>query len=72
MPMSEPASRELPALYLADPFAIGPVRCPGCTGEVVIEAISAHGRGARRTARCVECGLRLSQETRPIPGRRVA
>ena len=71
MPIPEP-SRELPAIYLADPFASGPVCCPWCAGEVVIDAIAAHGRGARRTAFCRECGLRISQETRPIPGRRVA
>jgi hypothetical protein len=70
--MPEPAPRELPAIYVADPFAAGPVRCPWCADEMVIEDVTAYGRGARRTARCEGCALRMSQETRPIPGRRVA
>ena len=72
MAIPDPAPSELPAVYLADPFAVGPLGCPRCGAEVVIEDVAAHGRGARRTARCQGCGLRLSQETRPIPGRRVA
>ncbi|HEX3607571.1 MAG TPA: hypothetical protein VH134_16730 [Candidatus Dormibacteraeota bacterium] len=72
MPMPEPVARELPALYVADPFAAPPVRCPWCQGEVVVDAVAAHGRGARRTVHCRGCGVRMSQETRPIPGRRVA
>jgi hypothetical protein len=72
MPMPQPALRELPAIYVADPFAAGPVRCPWCQGEMVVEEVTAHGRGARRTARCAGCAVRMWQETRPIPGRRVA
>jgi hypothetical protein len=67
--MSTQAPLELPAIYVADPFAAGDVRCPWCAGVVVIEDITAFGRGARRIARCVPCGLSLAQETRPIPGR---
>jgi hypothetical protein len=59
----------LPAVYVADPFAAGRVRCPWCEGEVAVEEVTAVGRGARRTLRCRPCRLRLFQETRPIPGR---
>jgi hypothetical protein len=39
---------------------------------MVIEDVTAYGRGARRTAHCAGCAVRMWQETRPIPGRRVA
>jgi len=67
--MPRQAPLELPAVYVADPFAAGEVRCPWCAEVALIEDIHAFGRGARRLARCAACGLHLSQETRPIPGR---
>jgi hypothetical protein len=59
----------LPAVYVADPFQAERVRCPWCEGEVAVEEVTAVGRGAWRTLHCQPCRLRLSQETRPIPGR---
>jgi hypothetical protein len=59
----------LPAVYVADPFAAERVRCPWCEGEVAVEQVTAVGRETRRMLRCLPCRLRLSQETRPIPGR---